>query len=518
MVEGAFQLVMITAKEGVRLNPVVFPMVMAFGDRYQSELAFARNTKDLAVKLGNLSWNAANADLDMALALLSGDLDEAAAISEPYRMVYEYGSELIQAAWQEVLNSPPEKQGELLGRVVFELASLAAIYAKAGQVGKLGFLNRVRELPFFRQNPEAMRALQRIGPLMEELATTKMCFVAGTKVHTAQGLRNIEDIVAGDQVLSRDPKTGAQGFKAVRQTVVTHPTRLYHVWYRGREARSHGDRAAASSADADAEGEGDGEPSELVSTGEHPYFVVGREAFTPASELTAGDLLGLADGRTAEVVEIRIEDATGDAFTTYNFEVEDFHTYFVGQEGVWVHNLGAADCQRLFAVYEKLVQRGKTPAEIMKFLEARLPGASDAFMGKALERALGDGLLPGLKFWTKGEHPEWFENAWSHWTDHSRKVPRDIPTDITDAFTYVKRALEMRDQPRSTLHWGTRIGWDGLLEEVRYDEQSKLFCVFKLVGDERGAMKTFYIPEGDELARLKYFRKQGPFIEGSPLP
>ncbi len=26
----------------------------------------------------------------------------------------------------------------------------------------------------------------------------------------------------------------------------------------------------------------------------------------------------------------------------YNFEVEDFHTYFVGEEGVWVHNICGA--------------------------------------------------------------------------------------------------------------------------------------------------------------------------------
>lgn len=76
----------------------------------------------------------------------------------------------------------------------------------------------------------------------------------------------------------------------------------------------------------------------------------------------------------------------------------------------------------------------------------------------------------------------------------------------------------MRDQSRSTVLWGARIGSDGVREEVRYDGQSKLLAVFKLVGDERCAMKTFYVPKGDELARPKCFWKQGPFIEGSPVP
>ncbi len=517
LVEGVFQLATLAAKEGVRLHPLAVPFVMTFGDRYASELAVARSTKDLAVKLGNLTLAMQQDQTDLSVALLSGDLDEIAVISEPYRMAYEYGTELIQAAAQEVLASPPEKQGELLGRVVFELASLAAVYAKAGQVGKLGFLNRVRELPFFRQNPEAMRALQRIAGLMEEMATTKMCFAAGTKVHTAQGLRNIEDIVAGDQVLSRDPKTGAQGFKAVRQTVVTHPTRLYHVWYRGREARSHGDRAAASSGDADGDGEGDGEPSELVSTGEHPYFVVGREAFTPASELTAGDLLGLADGRTAEVVEIRIEDAAGDAFTTHNFEVEDFHTYFVGPEGLWVHNAGAASCEWVFSVYKRLRGQGKTPEQTFKVLERffRRKGVPDEIAGRALEEAFKD-VFPGVQnVWTTGkftgkvpaEQPGasgW--NAWDHFQKHVRKN-REFPPEIDDVITYIKRARGFVQKPDSRILRGIRRAKDGsgVVERIYMDVESGEFAIEVLSGPQTGALKSYFLRPTNPLERRLYF-------------
>ncbi len=377
MVEGTLRLAVAASVEGARLSPLGLYWVMTFGDRYGSEIEFARKTKDLALKLASLSWAMQGDEAELMVALLSGNSDEAALISEPYRMAFEYGGELIEAAWLEALNSPPEKQGEFLGRVVFELATLAVIYAKAGQAGKLGFLNRVRELPFFRQNAQAMRALERLTGLMEGLATTKMCFVAGTRVHTAKGVKNIEDIVAGDRVLSRDPKTGAQGFRAVRETVVTHPTRLYHVRYRGREARSHGDRASSSSGDGDSEG--DGEPSELVSTGEHPYFVLGHETFTPASDLVAGDRIALAGGGAAVVTDIRVEDAPGDqSFTTYNFEVEDFHTYFVGHEGVWVHNAGPAFCQRLKSLFERaLKQKGND----VWAAHARLGQRLDALVG-----------------------------------------------------------------------------------------------------------------------------------------
>jgi hypothetical protein len=52
------------------------------------------------------------------------------------------------------------------------------------------------------------------------LSSTSMCFVAGTLVHTDQGLRPIETIQAGDGVLSRDSQTGQQTYKPVVQIVI----------------------------------------------------------------------------------------------------------------------------------------------------------------------------------------------------------------------------------------------------------------------------------------------------------
>ena len=36
----------------------------------------------------------------------------------------------------------------------------------------------------------------------------------------------------------------------------------------------------------------------------------------------------------------------------YNFEVQDFHTYFVGENGVFVHN-GCGDNQSVYALYDE---------------------------------------------------------------------------------------------------------------------------------------------------------------------
>jgi Pretoxin HINT domain len=55
-----------------------------------------------------------------------------------------------------------------------------------------------------------------------------------------------------------------------------------------------------------------------------------------AKDLHPGDRVVLSDGNTMRLVsssEKYVEDVA-----VYNFEVEDTHSYFVGEDGVWVHN------------------------------------------------------------------------------------------------------------------------------------------------------------------------------------
>jgi len=56
-----------------------------------------------------------------------------------------------------------------------------------------------------------------------------------------------------------------------------------------------------------------------------------------AGSLRAGDVLVLSNGElvTVEWVQHEILESP---IKVYNFEVEDFHTYFVGECGVLVHN------------------------------------------------------------------------------------------------------------------------------------------------------------------------------------
>lgn len=47
----------------------------------------------------------------------------------------------------------------------------------------------------------------------------------------------------------------------------------------------------------------------------------------------------LSDGKYGIIISVKIEELVNPE-TTYNFEVEDFHTYYVGKQSVLVHNDG----------------------------------------------------------------------------------------------------------------------------------------------------------------------------------
>jgi hypothetical protein len=49
--------------------------------------------------------------------------------------------------------------------------------------------------------------------------------------------------------------------------------------------------------------------------------------------------------------------------TVYNLEVEDYHTYFVGESGAWVHNMCAMKAPR-FSSKRAVIKRKKLPTQV----------------------------------------------------------------------------------------------------------------------------------------------------------
>ena len=144
-----------------------------------------------------------------------------------------------------------------------------------------------------------------------------LCFVAGTEVATDDGLKNIEDIEEGDVVWSCNPDTGETGLKSVKQVFVNETDELVHVTITNDS----------------------GKTENIDTTVRHPFYVVDY-GFKYASELKIGDRVKSVDGDIYEVSNVDSEKLAKPV-KVYNFEVEDWHTYFVSEEMILVHNMCA---------------------------------------------------------------------------------------------------------------------------------------------------------------------------------
>ena len=135
------------------------------------------------------------------------------------------------------------------------------------------------------------------------------CFVAGTLVMAVAGMVAIETIKSGDKVISTDPETMETSPKTVLETYIREVTTLVHLTVNGEE---------------------------IVTTVDHPFYVK-NQGFIKAGELIVGDELLDVNGNILLVENFDVE-LTDKPVKVYNFQVEDFHTYHVGENGVWVHN------------------------------------------------------------------------------------------------------------------------------------------------------------------------------------
>ena len=77
----------------------------------------------------------------------------------------------------------------------------------------------------------------------------------------------------------------------------------------------------------------------ITCTTEHPFYVRGK-GWVAAEELKIGDRLELQNGANAFIEAVRHEKLET-PIQVYNFEVEDFHTYYVGSDCILVHNVCA---------------------------------------------------------------------------------------------------------------------------------------------------------------------------------
>jgi len=167
------------------------------------------------------------------------------------------------------------------------------------------------------------------------------CFKEGTLVKTKDGVKAIEEIKEGDLVYAYDEKTGKCAYKRVlslsrnvtkkwcsvsllvngkKESIVSTPGHKYYLPFNNcvRDA------------------------NEVL---EHDSYIGLSNKWVSAKDLKCGDKVLLSDGSYGIIDSVIVNDLV-EQEVTYNFEVEDFHTYFVGEYCVCVHNDGCWSTQK----------------------------------------------------------------------------------------------------------------------------------------------------------------------------
>ena len=154
-------------------------------------------------------------------------------------------------------------------------------------------------------------AIDAIKKGQKKRCLTDKCFTGDTLVYTSQGYKPIKEIHKGDEVYSRDEKTGETSLKEVIETFRTTTHTVYHIWADGKE--------------------------EFKTTAYHPVYVQ-EQGWVTAINLREGDAIETIDGfvHITKVERTRHEEPV----PVYNFHVRDWASYFVGQVRVYVHNGG----------------------------------------------------------------------------------------------------------------------------------------------------------------------------------
>ena len=135
------------------------------------------------------------------------------------------------------------------------------------------------------------------------------CFVAGTLIETENDSLPIEQITVGMMVYATNPETGETELKEVVNSFIRESSELVHITVNGEE---------------------------ITATPTHPFWVP-QKGWTDAIDLRAGDKLQLLNGEYVIIEQVQHE-LLETPVTVYNFEVEGFHTYYVTESCILVHN------------------------------------------------------------------------------------------------------------------------------------------------------------------------------------
>ena len=191
-----------------------------------------------------------------------------------------------------------------------------------------------------------------VGAVAGAINAATSCFVAGTPVLTENGDKPIEDVTVGDYVWAWDEATGTTELKQVVETYVNETSELTHIFVNGEE---------------------------IVATPTHPFYCPVK-GWTDAAHLRAGDILVLVNGEYVVVEKIQHE-LLENPVKVYNFQVQDYHTYYVAESCVIVHNT----CNRYGGEHGNDIHKERIKAKLNELENSGL--YSDIYGNRSLNTA-----------------------------------------------------------------------------------------------------------------------------------
>ncbi|MBS9775036.1 MAG: DUF4280 domain-containing protein [Tenacibaculum sp.] len=214
-----------------------------------------------------------------------------------------------------------------LGRVAIKATKVASKVGKASKLGKAGLKVVAKSLA------------KKVDDIAIKTGNVCVfaCFTAGTKVATKDGYKNIEDIRVGDLVWAYNEGTGESDLKPVVSTMQKEIDATIQITLSDET---------------------------IETTAEHPFYT--QSGWKDASDLTANDRIKTKDGNWQQ---IKASNFLYSKKKVYNFEVKDWHTYFVGLLMLLVHNakrvcLSLADRIRKYG--KRIAYMGSTPRKTSK--------------------------------------------------------------------------------------------------------------------------------------------------------
>ena len=177
-----------------------------------------------------------------------------------------------------------------------------------------------------------------IAAIAINIVGVKQCFKEGTLVacldeNGEEIQKPIESIAVGTLVLAYDEITGEKAYKPVVQ-IFKNETKQWCtvcVDVDGQEERIISTPGHKYYLPYNTENR------EIGLKQEHESYITLSEKWVSAYKLKVGDKVLLSDGKYGIIKSVEVEELAVPE-TTYNFEVEGFHTYYVSDSNVLVHN------------------------------------------------------------------------------------------------------------------------------------------------------------------------------------